>query len=111
MPPSTSPSEESLSPVPSEGGGGGREGGGGGRGEGAAMWVSGQEGGGLAWEEVARLLLTDPSLGLPSRDVLARRQAVGFNEFLETQDDPLWKKYLGQVGGWAGLGWWVGGLG
>ncbi|XP_063888439.1 calcium-transporting ATPase type 2C member 1-like isoform X2 [Scylla paramamosain] len=91
LPPSASSSEESLSPVPSKGGGAGGEGG-----EGAAMWVSGQEGARLAWEEVARLLLSDPASGLPSREVLARRQAVGFNEFEETQDDPLWKKYLGQ---------------
>ncbi|KAG0719190.1 Calcium-transporting ATPase type 2C member 1 [Chionoecetes opilio] len=33
---------------------------------------------------------------LDSREVVERRQAVGYNEFQETQDDPLWKKYLGQ---------------
>ncbi|XP_068210237.1 calcium-transporting ATPase type 2C member 1 isoform X1 [Palaemon carinicauda] len=62
----------------------------------AGMWVSGREGGGLPWEEVARLLHTDANVGLPSREVLTRRQLVGYNEFTETEDDPLWKKYLGQ---------------
>ncbi|XP_042226858.1 calcium-transporting ATPase type 2C member 1-like isoform X2 [Homarus americanus] len=63
---------------------------------GSGMWVSGREGGGLPWEEVARLLLTDPNVGLPPREVITRRQLVGYNEFSETEDDPMWKKYLGQ---------------
>ena len=63
----------------------------------SGMWVSGREGGGLPWEEVARLLQSDTNIGLPSREVLTRRQVVGYNEFKETEDDPLWKKYLGQV--------------
>ncbi|XP_045617379.2 calcium-transporting ATPase type 2C member 1 isoform X1 [Procambarus clarkii] len=62
----------------------------------SGMWLSGREGGGLPWEEVARLLLADPNVGLPSREVVTRRQLVGYNEFSETEDDPLWKKYLGQ---------------
>ncbi|XP_071541009.1 calcium-transporting ATPase type 2C member 1 isoform X4 [Panulirus ornatus] len=62
----------------------------------SGMWVSGREAGGLPWEEVARLLLTDPNIGLLSREVLTRRQLVGYNDFSEAEDDPLWKKYLGQ---------------
>lgn len=81
---SPSSSSEGSSVVKEEGGVGG-------------MWVSGREAGGLPWEEVARLLTTDPSSGLSSREVLTRRQIAGYNEFSEAPDDPLWKKYLGQV--------------
>ncbi|KAK4291732.1 hypothetical protein Pmani_035458 [Petrolisthes manimaculis] len=80
---SPSSSSEGSSVVKEEGGVGG-------------MWVSGREAGGLPWEEVARLLTTDPSSGLPSREVLTRRQIAGYNEFSESPDDPLWKKFLGQ---------------
>ncbi|XP_037802205.1 calcium-transporting ATPase type 2C member 1-like isoform X4 [Penaeus monodon] len=60
------------------------------------MWVNGREASGLPWEEVARLLVTDTNSGLPSREVMTRRQVIGYNEFSEAEDDPLWKKYLGQ---------------
>lgn len=62
----------------------------------SGMWLSGREGGGLPWEEISRVLHTDPNLGISSREVLNRRQLVGYNEFSEAVDDPLWKKYLGQ---------------
>ena len=35
--------------------------------------------------------------GLSPEDVALRRRNVGFNEFKEEEEDPLWKKYLGQV--------------
>ncbi|XP_027218715.1 calcium-transporting ATPase type 2C member 1 isoform X1 [Penaeus vannamei] len=62
----------------------------------SGMWVNGREASGLPWEEVARLLVTDTNSGLPSREVMTRRQVIGYNEFSEAEDDPLWKKYLGQ---------------
>ncbi|XP_076036714.1 secretory pathway calcium atpase isoform X2 [Oratosquilla oratoria] len=60
------------------------------------MWISGQEAGGLLPHEVAKLLQTNPNSGLSSIHVESRRQIFGFNEFSEPEDDPLWKKYLGQ---------------
>lgn len=53
------------------------------------MWVNGREASGLPWEEVARLLVTDTNSGLPSREVMTRRQVIGYNEFSEAEDDPL----------------------
>ncbi|XP_047479448.1 calcium-transporting ATPase type 2C member 1-like [Penaeus chinensis] len=67
-----------------------------GKGVPSGMWVNGREASGLPWEEVARLLVTDTNSGLPSREVMTRRQVIGYNEFSEAEDDPLWKKYLGQ---------------
>ena len=48
-------------------------------------------------QEVATRLNTNFHYGLSSFDVEQRRKVVGSNEFEITEDDPLWKKYLGQV--------------
>ena len=61
------------------------------------MWVGSREASSLPWEEVSQMLTTQVTHGLETREVIDRREIVGFNEFSETEDDPLWKKFLGQV--------------
>jgi len=43
-------------------------------------------------------LQADVNWGLSEGEVARRRKSHGYNEFEIKQDDPLWKKYLMQVG-------------
>lgn len=61
------------------------------------MYLSAAEAASSPWEEVSRRLLTDVNSGISSREALSRHQIVGMNEFSEAQEEPLWKKYFGQV--------------
>uniref|UniRef100_A0A6A7G0R4 Calcium-transporting ATPase n=2 Tax=Hirondellea gigas TaxID=1518452 RepID=A0A6A7G0R4_9CRUS len=60
------------------------------------MWVGCSEAAGQEWKDVVRILSSDVTRGLCESDVEARRRTVGYNQFSETKEDPLWKKYLGQ---------------
>ena len=40
---------------------------------------------------------TSMSHGLSNDDATQRHKICGYNEFEITEDEPLWKKYLGQV--------------
>lgn len=53
----------------------------------------------VEWQEVVTVLNSDVTRGLTEDDVEARRRTVGYNQFTEPQEDPIWKKFLGQVGG------------
>ena len=64
-----------------------------------SMWVGCNEAAALEWQEVVGLLTSDVTRGLAETDVQARRATVGYNQFTEAEDEPLWKKYLGQVSG------------
>lgn len=46
--------------------------------------------------EIVKLLNTDAKLGLNENDILARRKYYGQNDFEIDDDEPMWKKYLGQ---------------
>ena len=48
--------------------------------------------------DVVRRLEADPGRGLASTEVEQRRTVHGFNEFQITEEEPLWRKYLNQVG-------------
>ena len=48
--------------------------------------------------DVVRRLEADPSRGLTSAEVERRRSMHGFNEFQIIEEEPLWRKYLNQVG-------------
>ena len=48
-------------------------------------------------QEVASRLNANLHYGLSTYEVSERRQRSGHNEFEVTEDEPLWKKYLGQV--------------
>lgn len=61
------------------------------------MYLSSSEAASLPWEQVSRNLLTDVNCGISSAEAITRRKIVGTNEFSEPEDDPFWKKYLGQV--------------
>lgn len=61
------------------------------------MYLSSSEAASLPWEQVSRNLLTDVNCGISSTEAITRRNIVGTNEFSEAEDDPFWKKYLGQV--------------
>ena len=52
---------------------------------------------GLNYHEVAQKLRTNLSNGLTHREASERRQMHGYNEFDIQEDEPLWKKYIGQV--------------
>ncbi|KAL7636831.1 UNVERIFIED_CONTAM: hypothetical protein RMT77_012589 [Armadillidium vulgare] len=60
------------------------------------MYLSSSEAASLPWEQVSRNLLTDVNCGISSTEAITRRNIVGTNEFSEAEDDPFWKKYLGQ---------------
>ena len=51
----------------------------------------------LSYEDIAHQLQVDPQTGLSSVEVDSRRRNHGYNEFDITTEEPLWKKYLGQV--------------
>ena len=52
----------------------------------------------LTFQAVASKLQTNLHYGLSGDEVEKRRSIHGHNEFDITEDEPLWKKYLGQVG-------------
>jgi Ca2+-transporting ATPase len=46
--------------------------------------------------EIIKLLKTDSKLGLDEAEVRRRRKFYGHNDFEVDDDEPIWKKYLGQ---------------
>lgn len=46
--------------------------------------------------EIVKLLNTDAKLGLTENDIHGRRKYYGHNDFEIDDDEPMWKKYLGQ---------------
>ena len=57
------------------------------------------EGSSLSYQDIAAQLGTDLQIGLSDSEARRRRKNHGYNEFEITDDEPLWKKYLGQVSG------------
>ena len=53
----------------------------------------------LSSEETLKALATDAKLGLSSDEAARRKQQLGGNEIPEPPDEPLWKKYWGQLTG------------
>ncbi len=51
----------------------------------------------LSYQEVASVLQTNLHHGLNEEEAVNRKRIHGFNEFEISEDEPLWKKYLGQV--------------
>ena len=51
----------------------------------------------LTYQVVANRLRTSLTAGLPNSEAGRRHHFHGYNEFAITEDEPLWKKYLGQV--------------
>lgn len=51
----------------------------------------------LSYHDIASQLGTDLHCGLTDIEVSRRRKNHGYNEFEISDDEPLWKKYLGQV--------------
>jgi len=51
----------------------------------------------LSYQDIAHQLEVDPQTGLSDFEVNRRRRNHGYNEFEISADEPLWKKYLGQV--------------
>jgi Ca2+-transporting ATPase len=47
-------------------------------------------------QEIIKILQTDDKLGLNEHEILARRKFYGPNDFEVDDDEPIWKKYLGQ---------------
>ncbi|CAF3795783.1 unnamed protein product [Rotaria sp. Silwood1] len=47
-------------------------------------------------QEIIKILQTDAKLGLNENEILKRRKYYGLNDFEIDDDEPLWKKYLGQ---------------
>lgn len=43
-------------------------------------------------EDVISRLATSPTHGLGPREVASRQKRFGFNEFVATKEDPLWKR-------------------
>jgi len=56
------------------------------------------EGASRSFQDIAHQLETDAQVGLAESEVGRRRKNHGYNEFEIADDEPLWKKYLGQVG-------------
>ena len=46
--------------------------------------------------EMLKVLQTDPKLGLYENEIQTRRKFYGHNDFDVDDDEPIWKKYLGQ---------------
>uniref|UniRef100_A0A673JJT1 Calcium-transporting ATPase n=1 Tax=Sinocyclocheilus rhinocerous TaxID=307959 RepID=A0A673JJT1_9TELE len=57
----------------------------------------------LPVNEVACALQADLQFGLTREEVTRRRAYHGWNEFDISEDEPLWKKYISQVGFWKNL--------
>ena len=51
----------------------------------------------ISYHDLAMQLEVDIQVGLSEYEVGQRRRNHGYNEFDITDDDPLWKKYLGQA--------------
>jgi Ca2+-transporting ATPase len=47
-------------------------------------------------QEILKILQTDPKLGLHENEIQTRRKFYGHNDFDVDDDEPIWKKYLGQ---------------
>jgi Ca2+-transporting ATPase len=47
-------------------------------------------------DEIIKVLKTDSKLGLEEKEVRSRRKFYGHNDFEVDDDEPIWKKYLGQ---------------
>ena len=58
----------------------------------------------LTAAEVLTRLQSDREYGLSEEEVRQRRGTVGWNEFQISQQEPLWRKYMEQVGGWGKVG-------
>ena len=48
--------------------------------------------------DIVHRLRADCSKGLTTEQVEKRREVHGFNDFEIKEDDPLWRKYINQVG-------------
>ena len=57
-----------------------------------------EDGARSSFEDVAAQLRTNVMFGLSDEEVANRRKNYGYNEFEINDEEPLWKKYLGQVG-------------
>ena len=51
----------------------------------------------LMYVDVSSRLQTNLHHGLTEEEVIQRRKAHGHNDFDISEDEPLWRKYLGQV--------------
>ena len=47
-------------------------------------------------QEIIKMLQTDPKLGLNENEIQTRRKYYGHNDFEVDDEEPMWKKYLGQ---------------
>ena len=47
-------------------------------------------------QEIIKILQTDPKLGLNENEIQTRKKYYGHNDFEVDDDEPMWKKYLGQ---------------
>jgi Ca2+-transporting ATPase len=47
-------------------------------------------------QEIIKMLNTDPKLGLNENEISTRCKFYGHNDFETDDDEPMWKKYLGQ---------------
>ena len=47
-------------------------------------------------QEIIKILQTDAKVGLDENEIQRRRKYYGYNDFEVDDDEPLWKKYLGQ---------------
>jgi P-type Ca2+ transporter type 2C len=50
----------------------------------------------VTFNEIIKLLQTDGKLGLNDNELTGRRKYYGQNDFEIDDDEPMWKKYLGQ---------------
>ena len=60
-------------------------------------YIKAEEASRLLYQEIADRLRTDVNNGLTSKEAERRRLVYGHNEFDIAEEEPLWKKYLGQV--------------
>lgn len=51
----------------------------------------------MATSEVEEILHTNCKTGLAREEIVRRRAVHGYNEFEISEEEPLWKRYLGQV--------------
>lgn len=47
-------------------------------------------------QEIIKILQTDSKTGLDESEIQRRRKYYGYNDFEVDDDEPMWKKYLGQ---------------